>query len=166
MATTQTFDAPIHAGDLNFERVLGAGLPVAALFWSGKIDSTLDAELNAVARAEASKLLVVKIKTDENPELTRRFAIHANPTLVTIRDKLEYSRADNMTPNLLREHLAYLLGRGPKPAVAQPAQREQPFTRPPTPPSPGKDGGAATGKPITVTDATFERDVMWRRRHY
>ncbi len=151
------FDTPIVSNDQSFDRVLNAGLPVAALFWSGpRLDSSLEAELNSLARAEAGKLLVVKINAADNPELARRYQLTTTPTLVTYRNGKELSRAEHPTAPQIREHIAYLLGNGPQPK-APAAEQRQPTAdhRPPT-----AQAAGGVGKPLTVTDATFAREVM------
>ncbi len=157
MAARVSFDTPIVSNDQSFDRVLNVGLPVAALFWSGpQLDSNVETELNNLARAEAGKMLVVKIKTGENPELARRYNLRAGSTLLTFRDGKELTRVENPTPAQIREHVAYLLGRGPEPRPpVQVPPPPRPEYRPPAGPT-----GATDGKPITITDATFARDVM------
>ncbi len=150
MAAAVTFDTPIVSNDQSFDRVLNAGLPVAALFWSGpRLDSSLEAELNGLARTEAGKLLVVKINAADNPELARRYNLTTTPTLVTYRSGKELSRAEHPTSTQIRDHIAYLLGNGPQPK-APTADR-----RPPT-----EQAASGAGRPLTVTDATFAREVM------
>ena len=112
-----SFDSPIQSGDQSFDRVLHTGVPVAALFWSGsKLDSELESELNVRARADAGKLLVVRIKMDDNPELVRRYDLGATSTLITFREGAELARVYNPIAAALRQQIDYLLGRAPRPA--------------------------------------------------
>lgn len=153
MAARTSFDTPIVSNDQSFDRVLNAGLPVAALFWGGaRLDANLEAELNALARRDAGKLLVVKIKRGENPELVRRYEIRAAPTLVTFRGGKELTRAGYATPGMIREHVEYLLGRGPQPPAA--------VSPPPSATEEGPTGAGGEGKPIIITDTTFAREVL------
>ncbi|MGE5140741.1 MAG: thioredoxin family protein, partial [Rudaea sp.] len=92
MASRVSFDTPIQSSDQSFERVLNVGLPVAALFWSRAIPSDLESEMNARAKADAGKLLVVKIKTEDNPELVKRYNIRSTPTLILFRDGRDLTR--------------------------------------------------------------------------
>ncbi len=155
MAVQVNFDTPIVSNDQSFDRVLNAGLPVAALFWNGpKLDSGIENELSGLARPNAGKLLVVKIKTADNPELARRYNIRAATTLLTFREGKELTRTENPTSAQLREHVDYLLGRGPEPRrPVQPPPRTE--YRPPAGTTPAGDG-----HPVTITDASFARDVM------
>jgi thioredoxin 1 len=142
------FDTPIHSNEQSFDRVLNAGLPVAAMIFSGTLDSAREETLKVLAKENAGKLLVAKIRADENPALASRYSVRA-PTLITFRAGNEYSRAENPSASDLRAHAEYILGRGTKPIVE---------SRPPT------DGGRASGgtnaQPLHVTDATFGREVM------
>lgn len=144
---TRIFDTPINTNDQSFERVLGAGLPIAALFWSGaQLDSALNDALNQAARDDAGKLIIAKVKTDDNPMVTQKYAIGATPTLVTWRDDKVIQRAVQPTSAEIRKQIDYVLGRA---------------TPPLTPPAPQPSAAAATdGKPVKVTDASFGQEVM------
>ncbi len=157
MAAQVNFDTPIVSNDQSFDRVLNVGLPVVALFWNGpKLDSSIENELNGLARANAGSLLVVKIKTADNPELARRYDLRAATTLLAFRDGKELTRVENPSPAQLREHVNYLLGRGPEPRQpVQPPPPPRTEYRPLAGPPP-----AGAGKPVVTTDANFTRDVM------
>ncbi len=157
MAANIKFDTPIQSGDQSFDRVLNAGVPVAVLFWGGaKLDPDLEAELNARARADAGKLLAVKIKTDDNPDLVRRYTIRTPPTLITFREGRELTRVENPTGSALGEHIEYLLGHGTRPPVVNPST--QGGTVREMPKADSRQPGY--GKPVTVTDGTFAREVL------
>ncbi len=161
MASRVSFDTPIQSSDQSFDRVLNAGLPVAALFWSRAIPSDLEGEMNARAKADAGKLLVVKIKTEDNPELVKRYNIRTTPTLILFRDGRELTRVDYPSAAQFREHVEYLLGRGPEPKAPPRAE-----TRQEPPPQAGAAGyqgtksSASDGHPVVTTDAGFQADVV------
>lgn len=139
------FDTPLNTSDLSLDRVLNAGLPVALVLTNGNgPDAALDAALREIARVDAGALLVARLDTHENPLTARRLD---GARLVTFRDGQEYSRADTLTPDILRAHVDYALGRGPRPA-SQPAQ---PRTAP---------RAATPVTPLPVSDATFQREVL------
>lgn len=144
-----TFDTPINSSDQSFERVLRAGLPVVALVGAGAPNTAMEDALKQIAKANAGKLIVVKIRADENPDLVKRFAIRA-PTLLTFQDGIEYSRAEMPTPNDVRAHSDYVLGLGGKPG-ARTTGDVRPVNETPV------NGDAA---PVKVTDATFSRQVL------
>lgn len=147
MSAKVSFDTPIQSGDQSFGKVLDTGLPVAALFWSGgKLDPQMESELQNRARADAGRLLIVKVRGEDNPESVRRYRINANSTLITFRDGRELARGENPDLAAVRGHIEYLLGRGTRPLDKRSVQTE----------------GAATQeyKPFPVTDATFVNEVM------
>jgi thioredoxin len=148
MSAKAIIDTPIQSGEQSFDRVLKAGLSVAALFWSGsKLDPELESELTDLARAEAGRLLVVKIKREDSPGLARSYNISAPVALIAFRNGSQIARADNPTRANLSRHVEFLLGRATRPPTV-----DHPAT---TKPNPSRDG-----KPITISDATFEREVL------
>jgi thioredoxin len=148
MSAKPSFDTPIQSGDQSFERVLKAGLPVAALFWSGsKLDPELEGELNARARSEVGRLLVVKIKREDSPELVQKYHISAPSVIVTFRDAAELARIENPAKDDMGRHIDYLLGRGTRPVTEE--------RRPAAGHRPSPDG-----KPIVISDTTFDREVL------
>jgi thioredoxin 1 len=144
-----TFDTPINSNDQSFDRVLKAGLPVVTLFSSLPPGTAMEEALKNLAKTDAGKLLVAKLRIDENPNLTMQYGIRG-ATVVSFKDGHESSRAENPAPAEIRAHADYVLGRGPKPAGPQPATL------------PRQEKAAADGAtaPVPVTDATFQRDVL------
>lgn len=151
------FDTPINSNDQSFDRVLRAGLPVVALLGAGAPDAAMEDALKQLAKANVDKLLVAKIRADENPALVQRFSVRA-PTLITFKEGNEYSRAEMPNPDEARAHTDYVLGRGPKPA-GRPAPQPRAETPRADPSRP--DTSPANGdRPLHVTDASFSRDVL------
>lgn len=139
------FDTPLNSNAQSFDRVLGAGLPVLALFFTGTLDAARDDVLKALAKENAGILLVAKIRADENPTLAQKYAVRTT-TALAFQSGNESSRAENPSAEDLRAHTAYVLGRGPKPQAAPPMRAER--------------IEHAEGAPLKVTDATFARDVL------
>jgi thioredoxin 1 len=137
------FDMPLNTNDQSIDRVLNSSFPVALVLWGDKLDASLEETLRQVAQADAGRVLVAKVNIQENPQTAARFQ-GMLPGLITFRDGRELAQAGGMTSLSFREHVDHLLGRGPAPA-GEPAQ-----------PAPQ----AAPAKPIIVTDATFQRDVL------
>jgi thioredoxin 1 len=137
------FDMPLNTNDQSIDRVLNSSFPVALVLWDDKLDASLEETLRQVAQADAGRVLVAKVNAQENPQTAARFQ-GMLPGLITFRDGRELAQAGGMTSLSFREHVDHLLGRGPAPA-GEPSQ--------PTP-------QAAPAKPIIVTDATFQRDVL------
>jgi thioredoxin 1 len=135
----QTFTEPIRSNDQSLDRVLAAGLPVALVFENGA--NPLEDTLNRLARENAGQLLVVRLNAADSPASARRFQVGALPALVTVQGGQTLSTASPATAADAQAHVAYLLGKGPQPAArAAPAQ--------------------STGGPVTVTEASFEEQVL------
>lgn len=139
------FDTPLHSNDQSFDRVLRAGLPVLALFSAGAPDTAMDNVLKQIAKTEAGKLIVAKIRADENPQLVQRFSLRA-PTIITFKNENESSRAEMPNAADVRAHAEFLLGRAPLPESPPPQRAEQ--------------SQVASNVPLHVSDATFGRDVL------
>jgi thioredoxin 1 len=146
--TMPRFDMPVITNDSSIDRVLGSGLPVALVIWRGaRLDPSLDETLRQVARSDAGRLLVARLNADENPHTAARANGTPLPALLTYRGGQEVARAGQVTSAAMRDHVNYLLERGPAPEThTAPTQQ----TPPPDAPT----------RPVTVTDASFQRDVL------
>ncbi len=143
------YDAPLQTNDQSLERVLRAGLPVVLIGWDSRqgMDRNLDDALRQIARAEAGKLLVARIDVVGNPGAAARWKAVGLPAVMLYRDGAPLGDAERIASvEALRAQVAYLLGRGPRPA---------------------SNGGAGdssaqpgSARPIVVTDATFRREVL------
>ena len=144
------FDTPLTTNDQSFDRVLNTGLPVALIVWDGTpLDASLDETMRQVAKEDAGRVLIARLNSRENPHTTAHY--HTNgtqPLVITFRDGQEITRADSADSRTLRDHVAHLLGRGPRPASG------------PTPPSRPQTQQNAASQPVTVSDATFQREVL------
>lgn len=145
------FDTPLNTNDQSIDRVLNAGMPVALLLWSGRaLDHAVEETLRQIAQAEAGRMLVVKLNTAENPQTTARLD-GSGPALITFRDGQEVTRTTAITSQSVRDQVAYLLGRGPRPTEPQPAA---------TPPPRQGQAANAPSHPVEVSDATFAAEVL------
>ena len=134
------FDTPLNTNDQSIDRVLNAGLPVALLLSGGSaLDGSVEETLRRLARAEAGRLLIVKLNSAENPHTAARLD-GSGPALILFRDGQEVARTSAITSQSVRDHVAYLLGRGPLP--------EQPAAR------------SAPSRPVEVGDDTFAAEVL------
>ena len=145
MTQQRVFDTPINSGDLSLDRVLAAGLPVAIVFISKQASTALESKLNELASHYAGELLIAKIDAAANTASVRRYNVSALPALVGVRNQQVMTQAGSISESDVEQHVAYLLGKGPKPVEKRAAPASQPH---------------ASGKPMAVTDATFTRDVM------
>jgi thioredoxin 1 len=151
MATV--FNTPINTTDQNLDRVLSVGLPVALIFVDGP--SGLEEALNNLASQHAGKLLFVKINARENPQSAQRYQVRATPALVTVKSKEAVTKAEPVTSAELEKHVAYLLGQGPRP---QPRPNGAAASAQST--TANGAGAAAAGAPLTVTDGSFDQEVL------
>lgn len=150
----QVFDSPITTNDQSLDRVLSVGLPVVLVFLNGAPSEALNSSLNRLARDQVGKLLVAKIPLQENPQAARRFGITRAPAVAAVRNGSAVSLAEGITPADLEKHADYLLGKGPQPQAA-------PQTPPPSRQAQsGPASGAGEGRPVVVTDDTFDREVL------
>jgi len=158
----RVFDTPIKTNDQSVDRVLAAGLPVALVFLDGPASSDLERAMDRLAGKNAGHLLVAQIQVRDNPETQRRYGISSIPAVVTVRDTQERSKAQGISAADLEAHVDYLLERGPKP---QPRKAEGGNGRVHTGAASADaqtrhSAGASTGRPVVVTDASFDRDVI------
>lgn len=145
------FDTPLNTNDQSIDRVLNAGMPVALLLWNGRaLDRSVEETLRQIAQAEAGRMLVVKLNTAENPQTTARLD-GSGPALITFREGQEVARTTAITSQSVRDQVAYLLGRGPRPAEPQPAATQPPHQERAT---------GAPSRPVEVSDATFAAEVL------
>lgn len=139
------FDTPIVTSDHSIDRVRAAGLPLLLLFTKGIESPSLEQVMKQLARTHAGELLVVKVPTKDAPQATQQYQLNQFPAVVTLRNGQVLTKAEAVSETALSQHAAFLLGKGPRP---QPAQKPRPTA------------GTSNGKPHTVTDATFEQEVL------
>jgi thioredoxin 2 len=75
-------------------------LPVLVDFWAPWCGPcrTVAPELQKLARAQAGRSVVLKVNTDELPELGSQFRVRSIPTLVLFREGREASRVSGAMP--------------------------------------------------------------------
>jgi thioredoxin len=110
--------------------------------------------MERLARERAGELLVVQIPVKDNPVARQRYQVTGTPALVAVRSGQVMTRAGSVSPADLEKHANYLLGKGPKPETTDGAASR--------PSGAAQSAGTETqaSGPITVTDATFDQEVM------
>lgn len=147
----QSFDTPITTNDQSIDRVLATGLPIAFIFLDGSEGPGIEEISKKLARENAGKLLVVKIRKPDNPKAAQRYQIQRTPALATVLDGKVLTKAEGISQTELESHIAYLLGNGPKPATSASSYAQA---------SRSGSGTTFDGKPRAVTEATFDQEVM------
>jgi thioredoxin 2 len=92
---------PLELGDHDFDAVVGAAkVPVLVDFWApwcGPCRAMAPAFAQAARQLEGRALLV-KVNSDDNPELSQRFGIRSIPTLVRLDRGHETRRQSGAIP--------------------------------------------------------------------
>lgn len=84
-----------------FERaVANSPLPVVVDFWAPWCGPCRAAApiLEEVGRAQAGKVLLLKVNTDEHPQPSQRLGIRGIPTFVVFKDGQERARQSGVLP--------------------------------------------------------------------
>jgi thioredoxin 2 len=99
-------DTPLPLRGQDFRAsVLSAPVPVLVDFhaeWCGPCKWIVPT-LEEVARAKAGELLVVKVDTDEAPELAEEYRITSVPTVVLFQDGKEMDRSRGVEPHRVKQ---------------------------------------------------------------
>ena len=138
------FDTPLFSSDQSIDRVLNTGLPVVLVFLDDAQSGQLYNTLKSLAKQEAGNLLVVQLSPKDGAQTAQRFGIHASPAVVAVKNGQAHSKAEGISAAQLEQHARFLLGKGPRP-------EDTPSAFP---------AGGQPGRPVTVTDATFDQEVL------
>jgi thioredoxin 1 len=140
----QVIDAVITSSDLSLDRVLKAGLPVVLVFHDDPAAPDLRASMDELARRYAGRALIVMLSRKDAPQSASRYAVTRYPAVVTLKGSAAVSQQQGVAPADIGRHVAYLLGEGPRPAEPAPRPVQQP----------------GTARPIAVSEADFDREVL------
>lgn len=151
------FDTPLNTNDQSVDRVIAAGLPVVLVIARGSLSGALEDTLKQIAKAHAGDLLVAKLDAAENPA-TAAQASGTLPALLAYQNGEVVAQANGIDPAAIRAHADFVLGRGPRPAATQTAPPRSSNGRSAQSASGGSSN--ATGTPVVITDASFEREVV------
>lgn len=90
----------------NFKQeVLEASLPVLVDFWAPLCGpcQTVAPLIEKIVVENRERLKVVKVNTDENPELPAKYNIMSIPTLILFKDGKEVNRVVGFNPGKIEE---------------------------------------------------------------
>src|ERR1051325_1729862 len=113
----KAFDIVLGSSDLSLDRVLGAGLPVALVFYDHEISFDLRKIMDDLAGQYAGRALIVTLSRNDAPQAISRFGVKSLPSLVTIRDGKTVASLPSVRQADLKPYLAHLLGEGPLPTL-------------------------------------------------
>jgi thioredoxin 1 len=174
-----SIDSPIHTNEANMPRVLAAGLPVVLVFWRrdcAPCDALMPA-LDRLARTYAGRALIVKVNAAEEVGLIGRYGVDRLPGIVFIVNGQSIaSTAGAVAERELAAWLDHMTADAARPPVPSgpsiplggvqgdgAAGGRQPGERGQGTAAPNTGSEAATGQPVVLSDASFERVVLQNR---
>ena len=91
--------------------------PLLVFFWSERSGPArrMESQLAQLARKERTRLRVMRVDIDEQPELAERFRVGAGPALVLVKGKRVVDRIDGRVSaprieDMLASHFAAAIG--------------------------------------------------------
>jgi len=145
--TNVAIDTPITIGTAaELETILSAALPVLLYVYAGEsLRGDVRTEIDQTAKNYAGRMLVVKADTSQAPEVAEYFELNKHPVLISWANGAVVARRPRPWGTDVKgmvEELAKLI---PVTAVV---------------PAPAEEKAVVESKPIKVTDATFEAEVL------
>jgi thioredoxin 1 len=123
---------------------LNTDLPVLLLIWNGEsLRSDVKTELEKAAREQAGRILVVKADASQAPEIGERYELGKHPLLIGWLRGEVLARRSRPWNTDVQGMVEMLLTHAPA-REAEPAPEKK----------------VVNGKPVKVTDKTFEKEVI------
>ena len=158
-----SFTTPIHTNDQSVDRVLRAGLPTLLVFWRSRDCAPceqLNPTLDRLAAAFAGKLLIAKVDIASNEQLVAQYKVEQIPSLLFVRDGRIAARTTGAVgEDSLSAWLAGLLAGSSTTAPRGTTVSLGGGSPTATPMTPGATAGDGVGKPVVLTDRTWEQIV-------
>ncbi len=138
-------DTPVLVTGAEIDNALATALPLLLLVWNGEtLRADVKTELEKAAKEHAGQIAVVKVDASKDPELAERFELGKHPLLIGVANGEQIGRRSRPWGTDVAGMVEVLLPLAPaKPAEPQPKQKV-----------------TVDNKPMVVTDATFEKDVI------
>ncbi|MEP7287268.1 MAG: thioredoxin [Chloroflexota bacterium] len=134
----------------NLDEMLDTDLPVLLLIWNGEtLRTDVKSELDKAAQENNGCIRVVKADVSKNPEVAERFDLGKHPLLIGWLRGEVLARRNRPWNTDVQGMVEELLKHAPAP-VAKPTQEI----------AKAADKAIADGKPVKVTDDTFEKEVL------
>jgi thioredoxin 1 len=147
----------IHTNEQSIDRVLAVPLPVLLVFWSGRapLAPAQENTLDKLAQQYAGKAIIAKVDGEAERGLASKYAGVALPVAVLLRGgKVEATLAGEDL-NRIGDWLAHAVEGKPRPQQAAARASAQATGQG----AGSKSAGAGDGKPVILTDATFQQVV-------
>src|SRR5690349_16204245 len=135
-------DAPAKLAT-ELDEILNADLPVLLLVWNGEtLRSEIKTELENAERDHEGRIRVVKADASKSPEFAERFELGKHPLLIGLFNGDILARRPRPWKTDVQGMVEMLLTHAP---AATPKKQEK---------------APADGKPVHVTDKTFQKEVL------
>jgi len=150
-------DATVAITDTTLDSALAVPKPTLLLIWNGdSLRTDLRTELDKLITEYDKRVQIVRINTNENPNVCQRFEVMESPMLIAwyngevVARRIRPWGADARG---MVEQLAALVPADITPAVTETSAEDKAAEKTDKP-------AVKHSKPIQVTEATFERDVV------
>jgi thioredoxin 1 len=140
-------NAPVLSSTAELEEALQGQIPVLLYLWYGEaIRTDVRQELDKATTEHGKRIRVLRVDVSSNPDLAARFEVGKHPLLIGYHNGEIVIRRNRPWNTDVQATVEELLKRAPA-VPAAPAAPKQPAP-------------AANNKPVKVTDATFEKEVI------
>ncbi|HRE49091.1 MAG TPA: thioredoxin [Aggregatilineales bacterium] len=153
-------DTPLLvASSTELETYLTSELPVLLYLWNGEtLRTDVKTELTNTAKTHAGRILVVTADAARAPELAERFELGKHPILIALVKGESLGRRSRPWATDIPGMVDLLLPHAP--AKATKGNGAMKAVDMPSPAAAENTSKALQTKPVTVTDATFEQEVL------